>query len=188
MNHPETIIRTLDRYLHRPTKLILYGRAALALGFPENEPFSQTLDVDAILPAVEMPAIEQDEQFWRALEQCNAELEPGGLFMTHLFTDEQLILTPDWLDHITTLPVSGLRRLQLFRPTEGDLILTKMMRVDPQDRADIRFLITKMTDQQSLVSHYIPQARVPLIPEIQHAFEINRAWLNLCLQDRSAGL
>lgn len=182
MNHPETIIRTLDRHLTRQTRLILYGRAALALGFPENGLFSQTLDVDAILPAVEMHAIEQDEQFWRALEACNAELEPGGLFMTHLFADDQLILTPGWLDHISRLPLDGLCHLQLFRPSEGDFVLTKMMRIDPQDRADIEFLLAKMSDKQSLLSFYIPCARVPPIPEIQSAFEANREWLHSLLK------
>jgi len=38
MNHPEHILRTLDSHLAAPTRLILYGRAALALGYPNPIP------------------------------------------------------------------------------------------------------------------------------------------------------
>lgn len=59
MNHPEQIVRALDMNLVNPTRLILYGRAALALGFPDPQPsFHATMDVDAILPEVEMAAID----------------------------------------------------------------------------------------------------------------------------------
>ena len=69
MNHPELILRTLDRHLVEPARLILYGRAALALGFsnPRHE-FRATMDVDAILPEVEMNAIEADDSFWNAIQ------------------------------------------------------------------------------------------------------------------------
>lgn len=38
MNHPEHILRTFDSHLLKPTRLILCGRAALALGFPNAQP------------------------------------------------------------------------------------------------------------------------------------------------------
>ncbi len=50
MIHAETILRTLDRSLDQSIPLVLYGRAALALGFdhpPEEACLS--LDVDVIL-------------------------------------------------------------------------------------------------------------------------------------------
>ena len=72
MNHPEHILRTLDSHLLKPTRLILYGRAALALGFPNAQPqFHATMDVGAILPEVEMSFIEADESFWNAIEKTN---------------------------------------------------------------------------------------------------------------------
>lgn len=37
MNNPERILKTLDAYLQGEVRLILYGRAALVLGF-ENTP------------------------------------------------------------------------------------------------------------------------------------------------------
>ena len=51
MNNPQHILQTLDRYLTKPAEITIFGRAALALGFP-NSPtaFATTHDVDAILP------------------------------------------------------------------------------------------------------------------------------------------
>jgi hypothetical protein len=142
MNHPEHILRTLDRHLVKPTRLILYGRAALALGFKGPHPqFHATMDVDAILPEVEMASIEADDSFWDAIETTNEQLESTGLYLTHLFTDSQVILSPDWLKSIVPISLENLRFLRLFRPSTSDLILTKMMRIDPQDRSDIEFLI-----------------------------------------------
>lgn len=176
MNHPETILRTLDQHLIGPTRLILYGRAALALGFPDSPAeFAATLDVDAILPRVELSAIEKDDHFWAALEKTNAELEPAGLYITHLFVDDQLILTPDWTQRLIPIELTKFKHLHLFRPDVGDLILTKMMRVDPQDRQDIRFLIEQMSIPD--LDSYLTRATLPDIPEIQHAFDENQQWL-----------
>lgn len=178
MNHPEKILRTLDAHLIHPTRLILYGRAALALGFPAPYPeFHTTMDVDAILPEVEMDSIEDDDSFWDAVEVTNQELHSSGLYLTHLFADSQIILSPNWLEHIIPIDLPGLRFLQLFRPSTPDLILTKMMRVDPQDRADIDFLLAHLTATANDISRLIEAANVPDIPEIHEAFLENSAWL-----------
>lgn len=177
VSHPEFIVRTLDRHLKVPTKLIVYGRAALSLGFPAFAEAGATLDVDAILPSAEMHAIEQDDQFWEALDNTNAELEPSGRYITHLFGDDQVVLTEDWLEHLVAIPLAGLGHLQLFRPGVGDLILTKMMRIDPQDRADIEFLISQLPDPGRLLDDFVSRARVPAVPEVQQAFEANRLWI-----------
>jgi hypothetical protein len=51
MNNPQRILETLDRHLTAPAELILFGRAALALGYPGGPAtFAATRDVDAILP------------------------------------------------------------------------------------------------------------------------------------------
>jgi hypothetical protein len=178
MNHPEIILRTLDRHLTQPTRMILYGRAALALGFPVPEPaFAATFDVDAILPRVEMDAIEMDDQFWIALESTNRELEPGGLYITHLFRDDQVVLSPSWLEHVVPIPLTGLRHLSILRPSVGDLVLTKMMRVDPQDRADILFLLSQIPSASSSIPATLDAAIIPVIPEIQAAFDENKRWI-----------
>lgn len=178
MNQPEQIVRTLDRHLTQPVRLILYGRAALALGYPASLPaFHATMDVDAILPEIEMAAIEADDSFWEAIEKTNDELEASGLYLTHLFTDSQVILRPDWLDHVVAIPLDGLRHLALARPATVDLILTKMMRVDPQDRDDLGFLLSRSGLDSDGIRDLAGQARVPDIPEIREAFEVNLQWL-----------
>jgi hypothetical protein len=178
MSHPLTILQTLDRHLTRPTRLILYGRAALALGFPESPPvFSTTYDVDCILPLPEMDGIEADHQFWDALELTNAALHSSGLYITHLFSDDQVILSPDWLQHIKSISCPNLQWLQPFRPSTADLILTKMMRIDPQDREDIVFLLSRLDVPLTTLALILTHAVIPDIPEIMEAFRANRHWL-----------
>lgn len=177
-NHPLRILKVLDTHLTSDTRLILYGRAALALGFPDPYPaFFATFDVDAILPEVEMRAIEGDTQFWDALEKTNKELEMEGLYMTHLFSDQQVILSEDWLLKIEPLKIQNLRNLSLFRPSTPDLILTKMMRVDPQDREDVKFLLNQLSMPRESLPEIIEGAQVPAIQEIQDAFKTNWQWL-----------
>ena len=184
MNHPEKILRILDRNLTRPTRLILYGRAALALGFV-NSPasFHATMDVDAILPEVAMSMLDADDQFWTAIEQTNEQLEASGLYITHLFTDSQVALSPDWLDHLESIELAGLNFLQLFRPATEDLILTKMMRVDPQDRSDIEFLISQCQIGIATLERLVASARIPDIREIAAAFHTNARWLRAKLTE-----
>ena len=182
MNHPEHILKTLDGHLHQATRLILYGRAALALGYPDAPAtFHATMDVDAILPEVEMAAIEADEGFWVAIEKTNQELLASGLYITHLFSDQQLIIRPDWLNHLVPIPMQGLRLLELQRPSTDDLILTKMMRIDPQDRSDIRFLLPHSNINPDKLEDFLKAANIPDIAEIQEAFQSNSQWLRAVL-------
>jgi hypothetical protein len=132
------------------------------------------MDVDAILPEVEMKAIEEDDSFWQAIERTNEELEAAGLYLTHLFTDSQVILSPDWLGHIVPIQLGNLQWLRLFRPSTEDLVLTKMMRIDPQDRSDIEFLREQRGFDGKRLSDLIDVARVPDIPEIRDAFEYHK--------------
>ena len=182
MNQPEHILRTLDGHLRQATRLILYGRAALALGYPDAPTaFHTTMDVDAILPENEMAAIEADDGFWTAIENTNHELQASGLYITHLFSDRQLIIRPDWLDHLVANPMQGLRLLELQRPSTDDLILTKMMRIDPQDRGDIRFLLSHSHLNPDKLEHLLNAANIPAIEEIKEAFQANSQWLRALL-------
>jgi hypothetical protein len=170
MNNPLRILQTLDRHLTTPAELTLFGRAALALGYPGSPPaFATTQDVDAILPLSWLAAEDQNLDFWNAQQRTNAELEPEGLFITHLFRELEVILTPDWLPR--RVPIApGLPRLKVFRPATPDLILTKMARGDENDLADIRFLLQQepLTGEQLRATFQL--ARVPNVPEIQELF------------------
>src|SRR5690606_33860313 len=109
-------------------------------------------------------------------EITNEELEPSGLYMTHLFLESQVILSPSWLDHLEPIEMKNLNLLRLFRPSTGDLLLTKMMRVDPQDRQDLRFLCSHLPHEFDLRG-FLATARVPDVEEIREAFDVNSEWL-----------
>jgi hypothetical protein len=177
-SNPQRILKALDGFLKSPFELIVYGRSALALGYPESPAeFSVTLDVDAILPAKDLKAIEANDDFWDALDKVNETLADAGLYFTHLFEEHQVILTPQWLSN--TVPLTGFEfaRLSLKRPSTHDLILTKMMRVDPQDREDIQFLLKQADFSWASFELCLQQAKCPHVPEIQDAFNKNAEWI-----------
>jgi hypothetical protein len=177
-SNPLRILKALDGFLKAPFELIVYGRSALTLGYPEPPAeFSVTLDVDAILPSRDLKAIEANDDFWEAIDKVNEIFADAGLYFTHLFEEHQVILTPQWLSNTVLLTAFGFARLQLSRPSTHDLILTKMMRVDPQDREDIRFLLKQADFSWTAFESCLEQARCPRVPEIQDAFAKNTEWI-----------
>jgi len=51
MSNPLRILKALDRHLSLPAEITLFGRSALALGYPQAPGhFHNTQDVDGILP------------------------------------------------------------------------------------------------------------------------------------------
>ncbi|MFT5856956.1 MAG: hypothetical protein ACI8XO_004212 [Verrucomicrobiales bacterium] len=74
MDNASLILLTLDSHLRSPTRLILYGRAALQLGFTGPPPaVAQSKDVDAIIPLGDLDALSADDGFWDAQEATNSE-------------------------------------------------------------------------------------------------------------------
>jgi hypothetical protein len=167
MNNPAEILRTLDRHLAKTTELTLFGRAALALGFPDAPvDYAATHDVDGIIPVT---SGEPDMEFWLAQQATNEELKNRGLYITHLFSETDIILQPDWLSRRIAIGL-GLERLRLFRPAAIDLILTKMARGDEQDLEDIRFLLSREPTSQKALKEAFSRARVPDVSEIRQLF------------------
>lgn len=171
-NNPAEILLTLDRHLDHEVSLVLYGRAALCLGFGETPTaFQTTQDVDAIIRLSQLPHLTEDTGFWDAVDLTNTELSPKGLYITHLFCEDQVFLRPDWEKHIVPVRSVNLRFLRLFRPHATDLILSKMMRGnDSQDMEDIAFL----AQQDNLTAPEMEIAfacvRMPEVPELHEAF------------------
>ena len=170
MNNPLRILQTLDRHLTAPAEMTLFGRAALALGYPGSPAaFAATQDVDAILPLSWLSAEDENMDFWQAQQRTNAELEPEGLYLTHLFRELEVILTPDWLKGRVRIPLE-LDRLTVFRPATLDLILTKMARADENDLSDIGFLLRQERLTAEQLRAAFSRARVPDVSEIQELF------------------
>jgi hypothetical protein len=116
-----------------------------------------------------LAAKDGNQDFWQAQQKTNTELEPEGLYITHLFRESEIILTPDWLAGRVPLAL-GLTRLNVFRPSTLDLALTKMMRGDENDLADIRFLLSREPRTAEQLRAAFTLARVPDVPEIRELF------------------
>ncbi len=144
MNTAQIIASTLDRHLQEPTEVIVFGSSALLLD-PEFAPQlsgRMTNDIDVIVPAGRELMIDADAQFWAAIEATNRELADRALYITHIFPEQEVVLTPEWKQHLVTLPNPALNKLRLFRPRILDLIVSKMGRGDLQDQADVRSMLT----------------------------------------------
>jgi hypothetical protein len=171
VNNPLLILQTLDRHLDHQVELTLFGRAALALGFPSHDPRHETTrDVDAIIPLAQLDQLRADDQFWDARDATNAELAERGLYLTHLFTEADVFLLPDWLDR--RVSISGpFPHLKLLRPATLDLILTKMMRgADLEDLSDLEFLLGHEPKTDAELRAAFARARLPDIQELRDAF------------------
>jgi len=173
MTNAEIIATTLDGLLDHEVKLIIYGRAALALGFDNvPEAVGRSLDLDVILPFSEVARIEADDQFWAAQHQLNKSLESRGLYLTHIFQEDQVFLRPDWEKHIRPVLRPSTHRLKLFRPDTVDLILTKMMRgEDAQDMEDVKFLVESEGLTLDTMEPAFASVRMPDVDELRETFQ-----------------
>jgi hypothetical protein len=188
VNNPLFILQTLDRHLDHPVELTLYGRAALALGFPSHEPRHETTqDVDAIIPLAQLDQLRADAQFWDARDASNAELAERGLYMTHLFTEADVFRLPDWVSRRVPIPGS-FAHLKLLRPAALDLILTKMMRgADPEDLSDIEFLLKSEPVAEAELRTAFERLRLPDIQELHDAFRTAQPKVLALVQARERG-
>lgn len=170
MNNPLIILNELDKHLHEEIQLIIFGKSAIVLGFPTApSAYESTMDVDGIIPMEILESLSNNENFWEALEKTNEALKPTGLYMTHIFQEDQIILKPDWLEETVLLDL-GLKYLKIQRPSTLDLILTKMMRGDDADLEEINFLIKADNISPAALEAAYQVARVPNIPEIKEIF------------------
>lgn len=172
MDNASLILRTLDEHLDHPVRLILYGRAALQLGF-ENPPpgAAHSKDVDFIIPLTDLDSLTADSGFWDAQEATNDELRPQGLYITHLFRAQEVFLRRDWEQHLVPITRGTFQQLRLFRPATLDLVLTKMMRGDDaQDMAYAAFLIRQGKISASQLEAAFATVVIPDLVEFRDAF------------------
>jgi hypothetical protein len=143
MNAAQTIAETLNRHLTQPTEVVVFGAAALLLDrkFAIRMAGRSTNDVDIIIPKEREVQVDTDRAFWQAVEKTNRELEPKGLYITHIFPEREVVLTPEWRQHTVPLHHESLARLNLLRPRTLDLVISKMGRGDVQDVADVRSML-----------------------------------------------
>jgi hypothetical protein len=68
----------------------------------------------------------------------------------------------------------SLDQISLYVPSPVDLILTKMMRVNPIDREDIRFIFERAKISSNDLRDHFKRAVCPHVEEIKKAFEQNK--------------
>ena len=86
MDNASIILSAFDRHLDHEARLIVYGRAAIQLGYDAPPPeVARSLDVDGLIPQEQVEALVADEGFWNAQQATNEELRPLGPYITHLF-------------------------------------------------------------------------------------------------------
>lgn len=170
--NPAKLLRSLDEFLDHTVSLVLYGRASLALGFDHvPQEIGSTKDVDVIVRDVELSAFENDDAFWAARDAVNDRFEGEGLYITHIFSEHQVFLRPDWEEHIVAVLRPPTRHLKLFRPHTIDLILTKMMRGDDEwDMEDIDFLVRHDGITREQMEPAFATVRMPDVVELHDAF------------------
>lgn len=142
MNEAWTIAGALDRHLSTPTEIVVYGSAALLLDkqFAERLSGRRTNDIDIVIPASREIQVDADRQFWESIESANRDLQPRGLFISHIFAERQVVLSPNWLEHLRSIE-GPWENLRVKRPSTLDLILSKMGRGDDADLADVRTML-----------------------------------------------
>lgn len=172
MDNASLILQTLDGYLDHPVRLVLYGRAALQLGFDNPPPAAaHSKDVDCIVPVADLDSLTADTGFWDAQEATNKTLRPQGLYITHLFRAQEVFLRHHWEQHLVSVTSSTFRNLRLFRPATLDLVLTKMMRgEDAQDMADAAFLLRHDRITPAQLDTAFEEAVIPDLVELHDAF------------------
>ena len=175
--NPIKILKALDSHLTDSIELVVYGKSAIYLLFPEDEKIGVTNDLDLIVPEVKISVFDKRLDFWDAVEKTNKELENLGLYLSHIFDEHQIILHPDWFKSKIEIESMSFKNLSVFTPNPLDLIITKMMRVDPQDRNDILLILEKSSIQEKDLFKRIDEAVCPDIAEIKDAFAQNVAWL-----------
>jgi hypothetical protein len=153
------ILETLDRHLSGPAHIRLLGGAALILGYERQR---ATEDADLLLDDAEVLALIDESGFGDALEKTNLELEPLGLYLTHIWGPEQQILTPVWREACREINL-GLPRLTASVLGPIDLICSKLARADDLDLEDVVWVVKhERLDRDAVLA----AARTAMVPEV----------------------
>lgn len=172
MINAKRIVDALDARLNACVDLTLYGRAALVLGFVTTpQEYMLSKDVDVVLWLGQAEELARGSNFWEAVERVNQEFAGEGLYVSHLFEEDQVVLLPGWRQN--RVKIEGpWARLDLHRLGDLDLLLSKLMRNDPTDQSDARFIIQRAGLHADQIVRAIRSAKVPSIPEVEEEFMI----------------
>jgi hypothetical protein len=159
-NAAATILTVLDRQLTAASSIRLMGGAALILAYGLDR---ATEDADLLLDDAEAKYLAEHCDFGEALERANRELEPLGLYVSHIWGPEQAILTPEWRASCRSVPDLELSHLTVEALGPLDLVVSKLARGDQGDLDDIRYLLEREHLSREVVLAAMRRAQVPEI-------------------------
>ena len=182
-SNPLIILRELNKHLANPLELTLIGRAALNLGFDPpigGKNTALTHDVDIVVTSDQEKELDQNEDFWTALEKTNNNLKNNELYLSHIFIETQIILSKNWQERKIKIDLPELNKITLYRPSCVDLMLTKMARAnDPEDRKDILEIIQRGKLTRTVIEEAFKTAKYPdaedLIEQVKLAKQFIRS-------------
>ena len=114
--------------------------------------------------------LSESTDFWPAVDATNAELADSGLYITHFFGEDQVVLRPNWREDRVRL-TSTCTHLVLYRLGDIDLLLSKLMRDDPIDQSDAMFIVRQSGMSRHALAQGLAAARLPDSPEVREQFE-----------------
>ena len=172
MNNVYQILNMLNEKLDSKIELTLYGRAALQLGFDDSiEEHALTKDVDAVFQIGQAEMLLAQTNFWEAIEAVNQALSDQELYISHFFTEDQIVRTKNWLGNRIRIKRNW-KNLLLYRLGDIDLLLSKLMRDDPIDRKDAIFIVKSANLKREQIITALQEAFVPDVPDIREQLEI----------------
>jgi hypothetical protein len=161
MRNSEFILRALDQCLPRRIGISLHllGGGALDLVYGIAR-FSE--DVDCVCTLAEAHTMDSEE-FQNALEKANDLVEPQGLYLTHIFDEDELVHLPDWTSRLTPPPSDAptFRHFDYDAVSAEDIILSKLTRFDEKDRLDVEDLMRARAITREMIDLLIPTVVVP---------------------------
>ncbi len=161
----QQVFSRLDDALEHPTELLIRGGSAvLAHGFEQRV----TIDID-VLPASRFV----DADLRRACEKAGLGFNPSDKDFVEqdyleVVPEETLVLPVPSPDRGYNTVFRGLR-LTVKTPPAADLVIGKLKRLDPEDSADVAFLIERFRLGQSDLTEAFERLpeRFKLDPRVQ---------------------
>ena len=128
----------VDGRLTRPAELLIYGSAAFIL---LDEEARTSLDLDVAGPYSKLDY----EEFRQASRQAGLDVNPAGLDAgehVEWISGARLCLAPP--ESAGTLTLWQGRHLLVRTVAAPDLVASKLIRYDPVDQSDVRYLVSQM--------------------------------------------
>ena len=158
------LIHVLAQHIAISVDLVLFGGGAMTLAYRSQR---ATEDLDILVGESQLQ-LYAEQGLGEVFDQVNRQLEPMGLYIRHLWSPLQEVLTQNWeqkLVHIDPWWNNSLLQLRAISPL--DMIASKLVRFDDVDREDIRYLIAEGWVQKEDLQSFPSQLLIPIAWETE---------------------